>query len=695
MFAKWGLRLRVFLFFALIAVGGAAAIAGGLWLGHSRIDETSASSALVIAGLVAGFALLGLVLWVWLLFDENVAKPILKLAGEMRARVHAGVDDGIRHDEARYLGDIGPAAAAVTENLVVSRNALAEAVARETQRISHQKALLEQVLRDVPAGVVICSADHRVALYNERAIELFPDGPALGLDRPMFDILVGGPIRQAFDRLSARSDDRARADLLCPTRDGDTYLTGQMRLMPNLHGDTGAPGYMLTLHDVTRELRSNFALNLALRESIEKIRRPTANLATVIAALEHVGELAEDQLSALRSAIATETDRLSGAVSEVATAHDALLPEWWPMSEMAVGDLSDALRAHFPEEWFSVGSTEPGLLLRCDSFGLALLLTGAVQRLRDGGAERVEIEVCAEPPGAQVQLVADGIELGVPDLEAWLGAPLDADIPDLTGNEVLLRHGTEIWPGRAAPGQTRLHLPIREARRRGERPAARRPAEFYDFALLNVDEPGEFDDRPLDGLQYVVFDTETTGLLPDEGDEIVQIAAVRIVNGRMLTGETFDTLVNPGRPIPARSTQVHGITEDMVADAPPVLETLERFHAYCGDAVLVAHNAPFDMEFLRRAEPKLGLRFKNRVLDTVLLSAMLYGRTEEHSLDALAERLCVGIPEERRHTALGDSIATAEVFLKMLPMLAGQGFVTLGDTIREFAKYRSLLESVD
>lgn len=153
----------------------------------------------------------------------------------------------------------------------------------------------------------------------------------------------------------------------------------------------------------------------------------------------------------------------------------------------------------------------------------------------------------------------------------------------------------------------------------------------YDFDLLSRARTDKVADTRLENLTYVVFDSETTGLLPQQGDEIVQIAAVRnvngrIVNGRRVEGEVFDTLVNPNRSIPLSSTEVHGITEAMVADAPPVDEVLKRFHKFAEGAVLIAHNAPFDMQFLRRREAELGLSFDYPVLDTVLLSAVVYGQ---------------------------------------------------------------------
>jgi DNA polymerase-3 subunit epsilon len=217
----------------------------------------------------------------------------------------------------------------------------------------------------------------------------------------------------------------------------------------------------------------------------------------------------------------------------------------------------------------------------------------------------------------------------------------------------------------------------------------------YDFDLLSKVRDAGLAESPLDALTYVVFDTETTGLLPEKGDEIVQLAAVRIVNGRRVAGEVMDTLVNPGRPIPPGSTEVHGITDAMVAEAPGVAEVCRRFHRFAEGSILVAHNAPFDMAFLKRREAELGIRFENPVLDTVLLSAVVFGQNETHSLDALAHRLGLTIPEELRHTALGDTQATADALLKLLPMLKARKVTTFGEALAEVRRHGRLLKDLN
>jgi len=216
----------------------------------------------------------------------------------------------------------------------------------------------------------------------------------------------------------------------------------------------------------------------------------------------------------------------------------------------------------------------------------------------------------------------------------------------------------------------------------------------YDFEMNTRKASGNILDVALRDLTYVVFDTETTGLLPDK-DEVVQIGALRVVNCQQASGEVLNLLVNPGRPIPARSTAVHGVTDAMVKDAPDMAQAGRRFHSFARDAVLVAHNAPFDMAFFHRHAASIGAQFDNPVLDTVLLSAVLFGMTEGHTLDELVQRLEIDLLEKDRHTALGDAIATRDVFLRMIPMLEARGLVTFGDVLTEMRRYKRLLPDLN
>lgn len=209
--------------------------------------------------------------------------------------------------------------------------------------------------------------------------------------------------------------------------------------------------------------------------------------------------------------------------------------------------------------------------------------------------------------------------------------------------------------------------------------------EFHD--LNSADRPlhgDEIDGKSLHELSYVVFDTETTGLYPGDGDEIISIAALRLRDGEIDEAGAFSRLVDPGRPIPPASTRFHGITDDMVSGEAAIADVLVAFRDYVGDAILVAHDADFDMAFLKRKEREAGVEFANVVLDTLLISVFVDQTSRNHSLDAVAERLGVGI--EGRHTALGDSLATARIFHKLLGRLGARGITTLGQVVQACAR---------
>jgi DNA polymerase-3 subunit epsilon len=210
-----------------------------------------------------------------------------------------------------------------------------------------------------------------------------------------------------------------------------------------------------------------------------------------------------------------------------------------------------------------------------------------------------------------------------------------------------------------------------------ERPTPAARPVFYDFELFARLAQAEFvENRPLAELAYTVFDTETTGLDP-AADEIVAIGAVRIVNGRMIPGDTFDELVDPGRPIPPEATAVHGLTAETLRSQPPIGAVLPAFHGFCADTVLVGHNLAFDLRFLQMKERQTGVRFHHPVLDTLVLASILQEQSDDDRLEAIAHRF--GIEVVGRHSALGDATIAGQLLLKMLPLLAARGIRTLGE----------------
>jgi len=193
-----------------------------------------------------------------------------------------------------------------------------------------------------------------------------------------------------------------------------------------------------------------------------------------------------------------------------------------------------------------------------------------------------------------------------------------------------------------------------------------------DFEPLHLERRyAELARLSLGALDYVVVDTETTGLDTDR-DDIVQIGAVRIVDGELRTADSFERLVNPGRAIPSDSTRFHGITDDTVADAAGVGGVLAAFAEFAGNAVLVGHNIAFDLAIMNRVH-----RIENPALDTMLLSIGAFPRRRDHTLDALAEHF--EEPVRDCDNALGDAELTARLFLRLLPELDRVGARQFGD----------------
>lgn len=192
-------------------------------------------------------------------------------------------------------------------------------------------------------------------------------------------------------------------------------------------------------------------------------------------------------------------------------------------------------------------------------------------------------------------------------------------------------------------------------------------------------------DLPLDELKAVVFDLETTGFHPYNGDEIIAFGAVA-VEGRQLKEErVFYSLVNPHRPIPPEIGKLTGIDDSSVREAPPLIVVLRQFFEFVQRDVLIAHGTGHDKSFLNAALWKTSkTRLTHRVLDTMMVAKWLHPDLSTHELDRLLE--IYGIPVARRHHALEDSVMTARLWIKMIDRIAEKRVITLGDLYMYLSK---------
>lgn len=193
-------------------------------------------------------------------------------------------------------------------------------------------------------------------------------------------------------------------------------------------------------------------------------------------------------------------------------------------------------------------------------------------------------------------------------------------------------------------------------------------------------------DTPLQELRFVVLDTETTGFFPHQGDEVIAVGAVTVKGKKVCCEEVFHRLVNPHRPIPPAITNLTGITQDMVAGAEDIAAVLRDFFRFARDGVIVGHSVGFDLAFLNKKLYDLcGLRMQHTLLDTQVIARVLYPHLPSRSLDTLLDMH--GIKPEGRHSALGDALLTACLFVRFLDLLAQKRVFTLGDLYR-FIEWR-------
>lgn len=203
----------------------------------------------------------------------------------------------------------------------------------------------------------------------------------------------------------------------------------------------------------------------------------------------------------------------------------------------------------------------------------------------------------------------------------------------------------------------------------------------------------DFDEKRVDEIPVVVLDTETTGLHTALGHRVVEIGAVRLENGKQV-GE-FEAMLNPGRPMGAKASEVTGIVDADLVDAPLFSDVVSDLDRFLEGALLVAHNAKFDADFMGNEYHLIGRSLENPWLCTLRL-ARSYFHFGRNGLGHIAARL--NIPMTKAHRALNDVVVTAEVFRRMhRELVAKQKFKTVGDLLyaQDGAIYSPSRENVE
>jgi DNA polymerase III subunit epsilon len=692
-------RLNVLVPLVLAALAGACFLVSAVVLGsitqakgpiEDHLPRIGSLILLSFGGMLVLFSAAWAVLHLW------VVRPIRALTNEAETLALTQQKRGLLMPPRHALERLPRAVEQLAQKLAAAHAGTEEAIAGATQRAEEQKSWLEAILLDLTEGIIVCNLEHRILLYNQAAARILNMRDALGLGRSLFGLLTGEPILQTLELLQQATPaggqsgpDTAEGALgqqshrfVCATVDVGTLLETHLSLVRQPSG--AASGYVLSFADIGPQIEKLALRDAILRETMVEWRRPLANLRAAVETLFANPTLEDTDRAAFEEIIAKEVENLNDRFFEASRRYDRLTAGPWPMSDIHSLDLFRLLQKHLSEtDGIHLTPVGMPLWLQADSHSLIVALEYLIRAVaRYTGESAFDIEALPGQNYGYVEVAWEGAPIPSAAIESWLDEPLKGTIANRKAREILERHGSDLWSKPRGEGGACLRLPLRLAERAqivSVKPQVAPRPEYYDFDLFKITDTA-LADTPLKKLRYVVFDTETTGIRPSEGDELVAIAAVRIVNGRILTGETFERLINPGRSIPASSVRIHGITEDMARDKPPARVVLPQFKNFVGDEVLIAWNAAFDMRFLELKQDEAGVRFNNPVLDALLLSIYVSNDLANHSLLATAERL--GVVVTGRHTALGDAMATAAIWVKLLNLLEARGIRTLGQAFR-------------
>ena len=582
------------------------------------------------------------------------------------------------------------------------RGDFAAQVKEASRNVEQERSRLAALMSELTQSVVVCNLDGRVLLYNNRARVQFrtlsqtptlADGAELiGLGRSIYAVFDRKLVAHALEYIQhrlLRGVTNPSAQFVTTTRAGH-LLRVQMAPVRSASAEPGQEavlnGFVLMLDNITSDFEQESVRDRLLHGLTEGSRASLGNMQAAVEVLDDP-ELDVSMRERFHGVIREEVHAMSARIRTLAMQATEQIRTRWPLEDMLGTDLVAAAQRRIEAGGLRAATAEvdDAVWLKIDSFSMMQALAYLAGRLAEEYDNKmVWLRLTRADSRAHLDLVWSGQAISTEALASWETDPIrvGSEVGSLSVRDIIQRHGGEFWFERDRARQQaffRFLLPLASAQEDVDASAlahAGRP-EYYDFDLFQVTELSrELDERRLVDLSYTVFDTETTGLSPSAGDEIIQIGATRLVNGKLLKGECFEQLVDPHRPIAEESIPIHGITPEMVAGKPTIDQVLPAFHAFAQDTVLVAHNAAFDMRFLQLKERSSGVRFEQPVLDTLLLSALLHPNQDSHRLEAIAERF--GVPIIGRHTALGDAMVTAEIFLKLLPLLAEMGIHTLG-----------------
>ncbi len=684
-----------------------------VWL-DMKEAERSLLTGLLMSRLPVGtmMTLFGFVIGVAVLHKlfKQYVEGLLRMAETLRLMLGANRNFRVAPEGPPEVQQLAQAANDLAQQRDVLMDDVDAQIATAKASVEEEKNRLAALMSELAQAVVVCNLDGRILLYNNRArlqFKALSQGPTsvaggalIGLGRSIFSILEKNQVEHAREVIRQRltAGKTAIANFVTTTRGGQLL---RVQMVPVLsaageEGEAAMSGYVLTVENITRSIELEARRDQVLHSLTEGSRAAIGNIRAAVANLIDYPDMEPELRERFVKVVDDEAAKMSRSLDQTMNEFSDSMKTRWPLEDILGIDIVAAAQRRIEDKLKLPIKTEgldDALWVKADSFSLVFALLFLASRLQDHYDPReLRFRLSSNGRLAYLDLIWAGQAMSSETFYTWEMETMHVggETSPLSVRDVIDRHGGEIWYEREKAAHRaffRFVLPVatpeldneQEERTRGKG----RP-EYYDFDLFKFEDKSIDLDRKLSELTYTVFDTETTGLEPSKGDEIIQIGAARIVNNRLLRQETFNQIVDPEIPLKPESIPIHGITEDMVRGQPNIDAVLPAFHEFCEDTVLIAHNAAFDMRFLQLKEERTGIRFTQPVLDTLLLSAVVHPNQESHKLDVILERL--GVTIGTRHNALEDALATGEVFLKLVKLLEEKGIVTVRQALEAAEK---------
>lgn len=593
---------------------------------------------------------------------NNFFIPLTKISDEISVISTVNFSHRINIEGGKEILMIAKAINLFADHYENLQNHIKEEINRKRAELEIEKNMLASFFDELPQGIIACNTEGEINLFNKKAKTIEAQNHIIGIGRSIFNIIDKDIITNALYEINVKKPEKqiAASSSFITLSPGNVLIKAD--ISPITDRRDNFAGFIVVFYDIGKDFE--------LYAKIGNIFKCTAN-----EILSYLDKIKKDKI------VPPEITSIEKNLKKSEKDYIEKIKERLPFLVVSDRDIITTIQKKAGEKLdISLKVEFPAHInwIRIETYSFVYALLSILTIVKN----KTLIKTVNCTLFQEKNCLA--IFFHFPDAEKRVNIFKDDDL-SLTLKDFLNYHEAQIGLSLNEKNEKgiKILIPLVEMKEPDDvrniviaQNAYERP-DFFDFDLFTKrSSDSKLNEMRLKDIVYTVFDTETTGL-DTKNDEIISIGAVRIVNGRILSTEKFDRLIDPKMNIPLESEKIHGINNEMVKGMPTIKEVLPLFYKFSENTVLVAHNAAFDMKMFSMKQAATGIKFDGPILDTLLLALIVYPMFEKHNMAAIAG--FAGIDIVGRHTAIGDASATAQIFLKLIPLLAKKGIHTLND----------------